>query len=305
MPTASKKILFLGGTGYIGSYFQSYFLKNNLEEEFDLTIASRKNPNNSKFRHLSLDVSKKFVMDEDYDYVVNGAFSSFGTESNQTKYITNTILNGTFNLVDALNNIKSKARVINLSSGAVYGLNHVEKVPFKENDHRKSDLTHPKDLYGSCKYLSELILNNNLNPNIEVIHLRIFCLSGYFHSQESHFAIEDFVKKANEKKDIIIKGNGKSIRSYLDIDDLCDVLISSFSEGKNKESYNIGSSEAISISELAALISNTSNTHSKINILNQDNYENYYVPNVNKAKDELKLKENILLKNSIKKMIKN
>lgn len=55
-----------------------------------------------------------------------------------------------------------------------------------------------------------------------------------------HFAIGNFIKDAMENRDIIIKGDGRPLRSYLYTADLVIWLLTMLLKSENKSIYNVG-----------------------------------------------------------------
>ena len=83
--------------------------------------------------------------------------------------------------------------------------------------------------------------------------------------------IPELILKANEiriktKKKITLKGNGKQKRAFIYINDFTDALDKVIKKGKNKNIYNIGNSQEISIMNLAKLILKLMNIKTNINV---------------------------------------
>ena len=70
--------------------------------------------------------------------------------------------------------------------------------------------------YGLGKINSEWITKEYSNKNYFISKIaRCFAFVGPFLKMDSHFAIGNFIKDAAEGKNIKVKGDGRSIRSYL------------------------------------------------------------------------------------------
>ena len=127
---------------------------------------------------------------------------------------------------------------------------------------------------------------------------RCFCFSGIHLPLNVHFAIGNFVQNVMDDKDIIIKGDGKSVRSYLDQDDMSEWILEILRNDKfNKTTYNIGSEDSISIKELAMLIIDLSNKDLEVEIqnINSINLKNLYMSQiVKKFKNVLELDKKYL-----------
>ena len=125
-----------------------------------------------------------------------------------------------------------------------------------------------------------------------------------------HYAIGNFAAQAIENKDIVIKGDGMAVRSYMDLDDLAIWLSRALFFESDSNIYNFGSSEEISIFKLAQRIKIIANSKSEIIVLGKSNVtlsnplRDYYVPDISKAQNDLKLSFQFNLDSTISKYIK-
>ena len=92
--------------------------------------------------------------------------------------------------------------------------------------------------------------------NINVKIARIFALLGPYLSLDIHFAAGNFIRDALEGREIIVKGNGKPVRSYLYPTDLIFWLFYILIKGRKNAAYNVGSPYGYSIEELAIKVAN-------------------------------------------------
>ena len=101
----------------------------------------------------------------------------------------------------------------------------------------------------------------------------------------------------------MIYGTGNEIRSFIHIDDFISGFDKIFRKGKNREIYNIGTTQKIKIRDLAKLMSNI--LGKKINLKKTKILKGsptVRCPNINKIK-KLGFKQNIGLKDGLKKII--
>jgi nucleoside-diphosphate-sugar epimerase len=102
-----------------------------------------------------------------------------------------------------------------------------------------------------------------------------------------------------------VKSNGSSIRSYQFSTDMVNWLITILLSGKNGEIYNIGSAEQVSIKDLAEKVAKVFENKLGVRILGDrspDPVSSFYVPSVEKAKNELGLDNYFSLDNSLLEM---
>lgn len=153
----------------------------------------------------------------------------------------------------------------------------------------------PTTDYGMAKYLTEKMLLKYSG----VVVARVYALSGVGLPLDKNFALGNFVRNALNNEPIEIEGDGASIRSYLDVDDLAQWLVKIVVDGNGV--YNVGSDEVISILELANLVRNISGKEMPISVKGRSDYSKYF-PDITRAK-ELGLCVKTPLKESIKKMM--
>ena len=124
---------------------------------------------------------------------------------------------------------------------------------------------------------------------------RCFSFIGPGLPTDLHYAVGNFVAQAVNGEDIVIRGSGRPIRSFMHLGDMVFWLMTILFRGRNGEDYNVGSKDAISILELAREIVDVLETKSEIVVLNESdktsgNPPNYfYVPDTLKAERELSL----------------
>ncbi|KGF91725.1 MULTISPECIES: NAD-dependent epimerase/dehydratase family protein [Prochlorococcus] len=216
---------------------------------------------------------------------------------------------GTLDICNYALKIKAK-RLLFTSSGCVYGPNNNNE-PLKEdrsllvsnNTSKNNSLIIGKiSAEYICNYFREF---SDLDTKIA----RCFSFCGEGIPVDLHYAIGNFAHQAINNKDIIIKGDGKSIRSYMDLDDLAFWLLNQLLRDFESNIINTGSDETISILELAEKIKFLANSNSKIKVLGEKNVSlsnpqrNFYIPDITRAKKELNLTIKCKLNDSVKKYL--
>lgn len=312
----NKKIFLTGGTGFFGKSFLDLILDFNQNRNLNLkvTILSR-DPKNFTNKHSKLvdskwidfitgDVSDFAYPQIRYDYVLHFATPASATLNLESPIeMFNTIIDGSRNVLNFAKTIQTKS-VLLASSGAVYGKQPTELSHVPES-YVGAPLTNAKNAsYGEAKRAVELLGNLYADKyNFEHKIARCYAFVGPYLDPNGTFAIGNFIKNAIFNESILIKGDGTDLRSYMYSDDLVLSLLKILIFGKNKQPYNVGSDEAISIKELAELVASTLNPQLKIEILQQSNPSapvNRYVPNVDLLHGELKIKPSITLEQAIR-----
>ena len=306
-------IFLTGGTGFFGKWLLEafIFLNKKYSTNIKVTILSR-SPSNfiNQFPHLGMyefftyvqgDVRNFVLENEIFDLIIHAATdASVELNLNQPDLMRSTIMEGAKNICDFAAKSSCK-RILFTSSGAVYGTQPVNMklVPETFNNNLLFD---SKNAYSSAKLESEIFFKEN--ANCEVVIARCFAFAGPYLPLIGGYAFGNFINDIINEKDIVIKGNGKDIRSYLYAADLVIWLLRILSSGKHKEIYNVGSSKCVSIAELACLIQSISGAKSNIKILSKSSKNiNRYVPDITKSKIQLNLDIYTSLEEAIKRTL--
>jgi dTDP-glucose 4,6-dehydratase len=136
---------------------------------------------------------------------------------------------------------------------------------------------------------------------------RCFSFIGPYLPLDGRFAVSDFILDALSERSITVKGDGKSVRTYLYMADLVKWLWRILFIGDACKPYNVGSELPVSIRQLAEAFAEASNPPLGISILNHDISgvaQNHYVPDTEKARLELGLQQHIPLAVAIQKTLK-
>ena len=260
-----KKILILGGTGFVGSWLSKAIVNYNSNGGFcDLTIASR-NINSVKDiyidiktrpRTISLDISRDLIDNIcQYDLVINCATaSSVKIGSEHVDHLYRTITEGSRNLVDSLSLCDNKLRFVNISSGAVTALTSIE---CKTNPETcpKEHIASASGAYSHGKNIAEKIVQNAIDRDlINGVSLRLYAFLGPGLPLDQHFAVGNFMANAVQKTPILIRGNPNTIRSYQYPTDLVREILKAATSSK-RATIEVGSREPIAMMDLAQKIS--------------------------------------------------
>lgn len=304
----NKNIFITGGTGLFGKSILNTLIHIKKFFNFKITLLTR-DINNflSNYPEYNLDFIN-FIQGDiryfkydgtDFDYIIHTAApASAKLEEENPEEMHSIILEGTKKIIELTKKMDIK-KLLFTSSGAVYGKQPEELCNFNE-EYEGNPITY----YGKAKKISEQLL---LESNINVTIARCFAFVGPYLNLDIHFAIGNFVKNVINNEDIVIKGDGRPLRTYLYTADLVIWLLTMLLNANNKSIYNVGSSNEISIYNLAKKVSNCVKGYNKdIKILTEPNYDMpapKYIPNNTKIIKELNVKENFDLDNSIKRTI--
>ena len=164
-----------------------------------------------------------------------------------------------FNLISSSlsNGVK---KFINL--GSVSNYPGKTKIPIRESYLLTSELEKTNEAYAISKISTikfcEYIKKNLKKEFISLIPANLYGTGDNFDLKRSHVIpalIKKFhIAKVNNSKDVEVWGSGKSMREFLNVDDLVSAIIFCIKK-KIKQNYiNVGSSDYLSIKELSILI---------------------------------------------------
>ena len=294
-----KKILVIGGTGFLGFHL----IKKCLSKGWVITSVSTTKPKKNKriknVNYTLLDITNYRMIDKKikggYDYVVN--FGGYVNHNEKLKTYNSHYL-GCKNLVNFFlkKNIK---KFIQIGSSVEYG--------FKKSPQKESFLMNIKSLkstYGKAKLLATkyLLYHYKVN-NFPCIILRPYLVYGPF---------QDF----NRFIPLIIKGcltnskfpcsNGSQIRNFLYVDDFVDGVLKCLQSNISGEIFNIGHSKSFKIKEIIMginkMIKKGYPNFGKVKMRKDEILELY--PNIDKIKKTINWKPKVDFNSGLKKTIK-
>lgn len=174
--------------------------------------------------------------------------------------------------------------IVHLSPGDIDRVVHLAQRDNATVLFTSSGAVYAKELtpYGWSKLENERKL---LESGVDAKVARCFTFAGGGIPFHHGHALGAFITCCLEKKPIRIFGDGKTIRSYLHMQDCADWLLRIMLEGHG--TYDVGSDEAISIWGLARMVRSISSADVDILIENHEeiNMQRVYLPDIRKAEE--------------------
>lgn len=268
------KVIIIGSNSFSGASFVDFILKKKYKvlgisrsaEYKDVFLKYKKNKNINNFKFLKLDLNKDFsklcklIAHEKPNYIFNFAAQGMVSESWDNPldwYQTNFI--SQVKLLEFLKNKKFLKKYIHFTTPEVYGnITNWKKESFDFN---------PSTPYALSRAASDLHLKNLFDAyKFPVIFTR--AANVYGEGQQLYRIITKAILSFISGEKIKLHGGGKSIRSFIHINDVCDALYKILQKGKPGNTYHISSRQTISIKDLLIKISELTNISYKKFVIN-------------------------------------
>jgi len=298
-----ETIFMTGGTGFFGTSLLYSLLQSKSQEKMNINITiltrdissfSSKHPllYQSDFIHcIQGDVVNFDFPNKKFSKILHLATTSanetFNSESQLKKY--KTLVDGTERVMQFAEECGA-TKVLFTSSGVVYGGG------VRETYVGAPMTTDPMSALGQGKRSAEFIISYYAKKyDIDYVIARCFSFVGPGLPLDIHYAIGNFVMDALTQESVNISGDGSQVRSYLDIRDLVVWLLTLLAKQNNSEVYNVGSDYEISVKDLAFLVRDIIAPEKPVKIHNNiknntGNFiRNWYVPNIDRAREEFNL----------------
>ncbi len=147
---------------------------------------------------------------------------------------------------------QGSARLLLLSSGAVYGAQPSDVMHVAEDWPGSPDCRDPRSAYGEGKRAAEMLAAIFARQTgLDIVTARIFATLGPLLPLDIHFAAGNFIRDALLGRTIVVEGAGTAVRSYLYAADVAIWLWALLLRAAPGTTYNVGSEDAVSIAQLA------------------------------------------------------
>ncbi|MFC1668071.1 GDP-mannose 4,6-dehydratase [Chlamydiota bacterium] len=273
------KALITGGAGFIGSHLAEkllveghrVFIIDDLSTGAIENIAHLKE--NPHFTYVIEDIKNIPVVAELVDQVdvVFHLAAAVGVKLivEQPVKTIETNIHGTQIILNIAS--KKKKKVIIASTSEVYGKK--SEIPFLETDDILLGPTYKfRWCYACSKAIDEFLgLAYWKEKGLPVVIVRFFNTVGERQTGQYGMVIPTFVRQALKNEDITVYGTGKQTRCFCYVDDITTALIRlAFLPEAVGVIFNLGSTDEISIRELAQIIKKRSKSNSKIVLVPYD-----------------------------------
>ena len=289
-----KKILIIGGAGYIGSNIIPFLGKHDVF----IYDRNRYSSPNSICGSIIGEAGDSILLDS-YIQKIQPDFIFYSISIFSTR-CNNEIAK---NIIGSLmKSIPNHTLVINLGSSSVYGIMEGNRKLVEE-----SDRVSPVSDYGKYKLFEEELFRIYMKEfGKGVIFTRVFNVIGP--KEPIRMVAGSFVRRLTDNKNKIEVGNIQSARDFIDIRDLGAALAKIAFHGKSGDIYNICSGRSITINKLLEKIIDNMQINPDV-ITDMDRFKKNDIPclvgNNKKIKKIIKWEPAIKLEKSIKDLIRS
>lgn len=242
---SGKTFLVTGATGMVGVMLIDVLMKLPHTKVIAVGRSKAKAQNrlgeyydNSNFNFIEQDVQVPFSEDLKVDYIIPLASNTHPMAYSQYPIETMLInIEGARNALDLA--VSSNATVIYPSSVEIYG-NSEEGHFFVENSNGKLNLANSRACYTESKRSCEALCQSYKSErNVKIKIVRLCRIFGPTMLMSDTKASSQFIIKAINNEDIVLKSEGNQYFSYIYVADAVAAILYVLLKGQDGEAYNI------------------------------------------------------------------
>lgn len=310
-----------GGTGFVGRWLLQAILRANRRQALNAHVSVlTRSP--SSFRDVapalacddaitlitgdvcSAEISERV---DAFDMVIHAATPSSASLNRERPLVMlQTIIDGGRNALEIAARTPGSPFLFT-SSGAVYGRLPADVVAMSESSPSAPDVLSPGNAYAEGKRVGELLCALMSQQSAVTAKIaRLFAFIGPFLPLDRHFAAGNFIRDALASDAIRVRGDGRTIRSYLYASEMIMALFAVLARGEPCRAYNVGSAVPVTIEALATAISRACSPELPVSIESQveeRSHADVYVPSTDRIEAELGFRSTITLEESIRRTL--
>ncbi|MCQ2075924.1 MAG: NAD-dependent epimerase/dehydratase family protein [Bacteroidaceae bacterium] len=253
-----KKILILGGFGFIGTNIMKY-IEKNYGDAYGIIVFDKclTHPHGVECKQIVASYEGDFsdtvllerIFDENkVDLVIHALSTTIPSMSFNAVYDVETNLIPTLNLMREMINHHVRDIVYVSSGGAVYG-------DFQKGQHTENEAVYPISSYGVVKlavekYLMQYSIVYGLRPLI----LRLSNPYGPYHYSMKQGICNVAMMKALKNEIFDVWGDGSAKKDYIYVQDFVVILFMLLEKGVTSQVINVGSGEVVSVNDVLAKV---------------------------------------------------
>ena len=261
---SGRRLFLTGGTGFVGKSLLDYFrlVAEHPGANFEVWVLSRdpqgflechpQYVNQPWLKFVAGNLQRLPTVQCEFTDVIHAAGDTHDM-TNGVAWIEQ-IVGGTRQMLDFAVAHHCE-RFLLMSSGAVYGPQPDEIAKLSEDYPGAPSTLLPGSTYGQAKRLAEQLCSiYHHERGLNTVIARLFAIVSEHVPLSGPYAIGNFIRDALAGEPLRIKGDGRTVRSYLHGQDMAHWVLTLLLQGQAGQAYNVGSDAAISIKELAELV---------------------------------------------------
>tara|TARA_B100000287_G_C20675070_1_gene795031 strand:- start:17934 stop:18911 length:978 start_codon:yes stop_codon:yes gene_type:complete len=291
-----KKILVIGGAGYVGSHLTPMLLNEGYEVTvYDLFMYGETIKKHDKLKMVKGDIRDIERLKKNlsgHDILIHLACISNDPSFDLDPELGKKINFDVFEPLVKLSIDNGINHFIYASSSSVYGIK-------EEKDTNEEASLKPLTDYSKFKAMCEEILIKYNNENFTTTSIRPATVCGYSTRQRFDLVVNILSNHAFNNKKIIVLG-GEQLRPNIHIDDMCRAYLEVIKSQKSKVSnqiFNVGF-ENKSVNDLAQIVKEVMGNDVEVETQSSNDNRSYHITS-EKIKKVLNFKTNKTIKNAV------
>lgn len=284
-----KTVMVTGASGMIGIFLIDVLMYRNAVYKNHITIfavSRNKDKLEQRFRSyigqegftiIEHDVTKEITLSEPSDYIIHAASNTHPVEyaKDPIGTITTNVF-GTYHLLEYAAK-GDGCNVILLSSVEIYGENRSTIDRFSEKDCGYIDCNTLRAGYPESKRLSEAMLQAyREQKKVHALSVRLCRTYGPTLERDDSKALSQFMRKAVDGEDIVLKSDGQQLYSYIYTADAVSAILYVMLRGEDGEAYNVADSESdLTLKALAEILAEKAGTKVVFELADGDEKKGY------------------------------
>jgi nucleoside-diphosphate-sugar epimerase len=314
-----NRVLYVtGGTGFVGTWIAemvSYLNDNHGFNTRLMLLARDVDAFRAKAPHLasrgdleliSRDVKDLREIPEEVSYLVHAAATPDNRQHMSAPVgVMETITRGTAAVLDAAQKLPELKKILNISSGQVYGRQKDDDARIPESRAGTLKCDSITSVYPEAKRYAETLCCAHWSLyKVPVVTARPFAFMGPYQGMDKPWAINNFFRDALKGNTIRIIGSGLPERSYLYPSDMAVWLLRILVDGVSGRAYNVGSPYGITLADLAERIKKYSQSDSKIEIKGMNDDRSRFIPDDTLCRESLGLEVSVDIDEALKRSLR-
>lgn len=293
-------LIITGSNGFVGQAFMDFIrMLPRKHRPRKITLISRAPQSSYKLgdlkdfvTYISADLTKIWNFSIPGAYLLNlaadGSANSYELFAAQSFELINT------NLVNWAK-LNSPQKIIHASSGACFGIKPLVLNGLANNSKMTSSET-KKRFIESRLFAEQSLQKLWADHGIPILICRLYSFVGIRLLAKKQYAISSFIDSAVRERQILVKGNPETVRSFLNERDMSAWLWSALNTTPTTEILSIGSNRGVTLGELANFIA--MQTDSRVILQEPNAFGDEYVANNFMTQKHLNVSESKLWEES-------